>query len=58
VERVPDATCAAAIERMVPHFRDGRFADGLVAGIEHLADAAGPGEAGPDDTELPDILGG
>jgi uncharacterized membrane protein len=54
-ERVPDEACTAAIEEMTKHFVQGRFVDGLLAGIAHLADTAGPGS--PDGTpELPNVV--
>jgi uncharacterized membrane protein YgcG len=53
-ERLPDNICADAITVMTERFRKRSFAPGLVAGIEFLARAAGPGVSdGPD---LPDIV--
>lgn len=57
-ERVPDSICAEAVADMTRHFASGDFVGGIVAGVERLAAAAGPGVAGPDDHELPDIMGG
>ena len=57
-ERIPDEAAAEAVTAMVERFRDGDLSGGLIAGIERLATAAGPGTAGPDDEELPDVLGG
>jgi uncharacterized membrane protein YgcG len=53
-ERIPDAACAAAIERMRPALRHRHFDRALVAAIDHLAEVAGPGA----DTgrELPDVV--
>jgi uncharacterized membrane protein YgcG len=56
--RVPDAESAGAVDAMIARFKDGDLAGGLIAGIEHVARAAGPGTAGPDDEELPDVLSG
>jgi uncharacterized membrane protein YgcG len=57
-ERIPDDAAGEAVTAMVERFRDGDLSGGLIAGIEHLAAAAGPGTAGPDDEELPDVIGG
>lgn len=57
-ERVPDPACAEAVSVMTKHFAKGDLAGGIVAGVEHLAAVAGPGAAGPDEDELPDIMGG
>ena len=57
-ERIPDEAAAEAVTAMVERFRDGDLSGGLIAGIEHLAAAAGRGTAGPDDEELPDMIGG
>ena len=57
-ERIPDEAAGDAVTAMVERFKDGDLAGGLVAGVEQLASAAGPGTAGPDDEELPDVLGG
>ncbi len=55
-DRLPDEACARAIDAMTPAFADGRYVDGLVAGLGRLAEAAGPGTAaGP--TDLPNTLG-
>ncbi|HYZ90787.1 MAG TPA: TPM domain-containing protein [Actinomycetota bacterium] len=53
-ERLPDEDCAAAIEEMTPSFAEGRYADGLVAGLAKLAELAGPG-TGPG-SDLPNII--
>ena len=58
LDRIPDEAAADALEAMTSRFRDGDLAGGLVAGVEHLAAVAGPGTAGPDDEELPDVIGG
>ena len=53
-ERIPDAACATAIERMRPALRHRRFDRALVDAITHLAAVAGPGpETG---RELPDVV--
>lgn len=57
-ERVPDEACAEAVAEMTKHFASDDLAGGIVAGVERLAAVAGPGTAGPDDHELPDIMGG
>lgn len=56
-ERVPDAACADAVSEMTTHFAAGRMADGIIAGVQHLAAVAGPGEPAAGDEELPDLLG-
>lgn len=56
-ERVPDPACAEAVSEMTKHFAEGDLSGGIIAGVEHLAAVAGPGAAGPDDHELPDIMG-
>lgn len=55
--RLTDEACARALDDMTPAFKEGRFAAGLERGLARLADEAGPGTAGPDDTELPDVIG-
>jgi len=57
-ERIPDGAAREAVAAMVERFKDGDLAGGLVAGVEQLAATAGPGTPGPDDEELPDVLGG
>lgn len=57
-ERVPDPACADAVADMTKRFATGDFAGGIVAGVQRLAAVAGPGVAGADDHELPDIMGG
>jgi uncharacterized membrane protein YgcG len=56
-DRIPDSAAGEAVTAMVERFKDGDLAGGLVAGIEQLAATAGPGTAGADDVELPDMLG-
>ena len=58
LDRIPDTAANQAVDAMVNRFKHGDLAGGLVAGVEQLAAAAGPGTAGPDDVELPDVLGG
>ena len=53
--RIPDAPCEQAIELMLPALRDGRYDDGLVTGIGHLAAAAGGGAPGLG-IDLPDLF--
>jgi uncharacterized membrane protein len=53
-QRLPDNVCAEAITVMTERFRKRSYSPGLVAGLQFLAHAAGPGvSAGPD---LPDIV--
>jgi uncharacterized membrane protein len=53
--RVPDEACAAAVDTMVGHFREGAIDTGIVAGLAELVRVAGPGR--PDGSaELPDVL--
>ena len=54
-DRVTDDDCTRAVSAMTPKFAEEKFVDGLIAGIELLADAAGAGRAGggPD---LPDVI--
>jgi uncharacterized membrane protein YgcG len=58
VERISDDDAARAVEAMVERFAGGDLVGGVIAGVERLAEVAGPGEAHPDDTDLPDVLGG
>ncbi|MDQ4132807.1 MAG: DUF5130 domain-containing protein, partial [Actinomycetota bacterium] len=55
--RVSDEAAAEAVATMTPRFAKGDIPGGLVAGIKHLAKAAGPGQAEPGSEELPDVLG-
>jgi uncharacterized membrane protein YgcG len=55
-ERVPDAECEAAIERMRPALLDGSYDLALVAAVEHLADVAGTGAPKVGGVELPDLF--
>lgn len=55
-DRVDDAACGVAVERMTRRFASGDLAGGLVAGVWALAEAAGPGVAAPGAEELPDLL--
>jgi len=54
-ERIPDAACTNAIDRMTSRFAEGRFVDGLLAGITSLADTAGPGAA-DGSSDLPNVV--
>jgi uncharacterized membrane protein len=56
--RVSDEEAAAAVAAMTEAFRGGDLTGGLVAGIERLAAAAGPGRAPPGDEEIDNIIGG
>ena len=53
-ERVSDEAAQAAVDRMTEHFAAGDLMGGLVAGVHHVAEAAGPGRASGE--ELPDLL--
>ena len=55
--RVTDEACALVVHRMVEYFRDGRIDRGIVAGLDELKTAAGPGVAPPDGEKLPDVIG-
>jgi uncharacterized membrane protein YgcG len=55
--RVTDDACAHAIHRMVEYFRDGLIDQGIIAGLDELKTAAGPGVAPPDREQLPDVIG-
>jgi uncharacterized membrane protein YgcG len=55
-DRVSDDACEQAVSEMTPKFADGNFVRGLVAGIEVLAEAAGPGKPPPGATDLPDVI--
>jgi uncharacterized membrane protein YgcG len=55
-ERVPDEAAQQAVDRMTTRFAEGDLVGGIIAGVEHIADAAGPGP--PSDEEVPDILHG
>jgi uncharacterized membrane protein YgcG len=54
--RVSDDAAQAAVERMTERFAAGDLRGGLIAGVEHIASAAGPGPSTGD--ELPDLLQG
>ena len=53
-DRVPDGAAQEAVDRMTKRLGAGDVVSGLIAGVEHIADAAGPGP--PSDEELPDLL--
>ena len=55
--RVDDAACARAVGGMTALFARGQLADGILAGLDDLVAAAGPGTAPPGAEELPDVLG-
>ncbi|MEO6121096.1 MAG: DUF5130 family protein [Acidimicrobiales bacterium] len=57
-ERVTDDDAALAVGAMTGRFASGDLAGGIVAGVQRLAEAAGPGERRPDDQDLPDLLDG
>ena len=57
-ERIPDEEAATAVTAMTAAFAAGNLATGLIAGIQHLADVAGPGEPPPDATDLANVIGG
>jgi uncharacterized membrane protein YgcG len=54
--RVSDEAAQRAVDRMTERFGAGDLAGGLVAGVDELAAAAGPGPGGG--PELPDLLQG
>ena len=55
-ERVSDEAAHEAVELMTKRFADGDLVRGLIAGVEHIAAAAGPGQESGE--ELPDLLQG
>lgn len=55
-ERVSDEAAQEVVDRMTTRFADGDLVGGLIAGIEHIAAAAGPGEGSGE--ELPNLLHG
>jgi uncharacterized membrane protein YgcG len=55
-DRVTDEAAQEAVDRMTARFANGDLVGGLVAGVEHIAAAAGPGEESGE--ELPDLLQG
>jgi len=55
-QRVTDEAAQEAVDRMTTHFTDRDLVGGLIAGVEHIALAAGPG--GESGEELPDVLDG
>lgn len=55
--RLDDAACARAVADMTTRFAQGKLADGILAGLDDLVWAAGPGTAQPGTEELPDVLG-
>jgi uncharacterized membrane protein YgcG len=57
-ERISDAAAAEALATMTRSFQAGDLAGGLIAGIEQLASAAGPGDRPAGQHDLPDLLDG
>lgn len=55
--RLTDEACTHIVHRMVEYFRDGQIDRGIVAGLDELKTAAGPGAAPSDGEELPDLIG-
>lgn len=55
-DRVPDAACADAIERMKPALRRRAYDHALADALTHLAAVAGPGRPPDGDVELPDVI--
>lgn len=56
-ERITNGAAQAAVDVMLPVLAEGRLASGLEAGLEQLAEAAGPPRGDEPDEELPDIIG-
>jgi uncharacterized membrane protein YgcG len=56
-ERIPDEACAAVIKEITPAFAQGRLVDGLLTGVDLLAEKAGPSKGGPGGADLPNIVG-
>jgi uncharacterized membrane protein YgcG len=54
--RVDDEAARRAVDAMTVKFAKGNLSGGIVAGIRHLAEAAGAGEAAPGSEELPDVV--
>ena len=55
-QRVDDATSELAVATMTRQFARGHIAGGIVAAIDLMAAAAGPGTAPPGAEELPDVV--
>ena len=55
--RIDDATSELAVATMTRQFARGDLAGGIVAAVDLLAAAAGPGPTPSDAEELPDVLG-
>ena len=55
-DRVSDEAARGAVDAMTRRFGAGDLSGGLIAGVEALAHAAGPGPASGE--ELPDLLQG
>jgi uncharacterized membrane protein len=55
--RLPDDECHAAVQEMTQYFARNAFVEGLLVGINELAERAGPGVAPPGTTDLPNVLG-
>lgn len=56
-ERLTDDECAAALELMKPYFVREQFVDGLVLGINELAQRTGPGRPPEGEADFPNVLG-
>lgn len=56
--RISDDAAADSVATMTAAFGTGDLAGGLIAGIEHLAVVAGPGERPVGEKELPNLLDG
>ena len=54
--RISDAEAAAAVAKMTEAFARGELVAGVLAGVSHLATAAGPGTAPPGQVDLPNTL--
>jgi uncharacterized membrane protein YgcG len=55
-ERVSDEAASEAVDVMTDRFAHGDLVGGLIAGVGHIAAAAGPGQESGE--ELPDLLQG
>ena len=56
--RLRDADCEVAMAAMIERFRLDDLAGGVIACVERLAAAAGPGSAAPASEQLPDVIDG
>ncbi|HEX2192009.1 MAG TPA: DUF5130 family protein [Acidimicrobiales bacterium] len=55
--RIDDPTCELAVATMARQFARGDLAGGIVAAVDLVAAAAGPGAPAAGGEELPDVLG-